>query len=206
MEDKKELSVIKTRVTKMNKTITDLDIKDDDSFKFAVKILSGIKDVQKGIRAWKDTRIKPIKVSIRQIEADIRPHEDRCKEAEGIVKTQMLTYHREVEAKRLEQEDKVAKQVEQGTIKVETAAKKLQKTPEAETFVSGEDRKGSISIKKVKKVRFTSLNLMFAEDIQKLIKGGYIKWDEIAARSAVLSGGKELPGVEIYFEDSISAK
>lgn len=193
--DEKSLVVVKQRVTKMTETTNALAIKDDKSLSVAITILSGIKSVAKEITAKKKEITDPLNQSLRAARALFAPMEDAYKKAEMDVKGKMVVYNRKIEDARREAEEKEAAKLERGTIKVETAAKHLEKVPEAKSHVNS-DGGGSMTIKKVK--------IFKVVDITK-IPHEYLKADEVKIRIA-MRNGVELPGVEYSEEDSVSAR
>lgn len=194
METIKELTPIKGRVTKMTSVVSELVVKDQDSLKNAINILSGIKAVAKAIKEWKDERIKPIKESIKKLEGDVKPYETQCDTSEATVKAKIVAYHQEVAKKEAEAEAKIVKKVEEGKIKVETGARQLEKVEKAKTFVKLD--KGSISIKKVKKFEVVNLSKLPV---------AYHLPDLVAIRQQMVAG-VELEGVRYYEEDQVSAR
>jgi len=194
METNKDLAPIKVRVTKMTSVVSDLVIEDQEGLKNAINILSAIKGVQKALKDWKDERIKPIKISIKKLEGDMKPYETSCKDAEDDVKGKMITYHKQVAEAEAKARAKIAEKVESGRIKEETGVKQLEKVQTADTFVKKD--KGSISFKKVKKFDI--------EDLSKLPIAYHLA-DMVAIRKQ-MNAGIELPGVRYYEEDSVTAR
>lgn len=194
MEDKKSLTPIKGRVTKMNSTVADLIIKDQATLKVAINILAGIKSVMKSIKEWKDERIKPIKDSIKKLEADVKPFEVSCNDAELEVKNKIASYHREVAERERIEAEKIAKQVESGKIKVETGAKKMDKVEKAETNIKSD--KGSVVIKKVKDFEVVDLSKIPLK---------YHTANLVEIRKA-MNEGVELEGVRYFEKEQVAIK
>ena len=193
--NEKAIVPIKQRVTKMVGAVNSLKISDPKSLDGAITILSGIKSVAKEITARKKEITDPLNLSLRSARALFAPLEDAYKKAETNVKGKMVVYNREIEDARLEAEAKEAAKVERGSIKIETAAKHLEKTPEAKTHVNSNGG-GSMTIKKVKTFKVVDITKIPYE---------YLKADEVAIRVAMRKD-IELPGVEYSLEDSVSAR
>lgn len=191
----KDLVPIKARVTKMQAVVSALVVEDEDGVMEASKILTGIKDVQRKIKTYKDARIKPINDALRLLRADLKPIEEHCAENEKIVKDKVITYNTELEKIHREAEAKLAERVEKGTMKIETAARKMEEVSEVTTHISTE--KGSMTIKKVKKFRVVDLSLLPLR---------FHLANEVAIRQRMNAGQSDLPGVEYYEEDQVSAR
>ena len=188
----KELTQVTSRLTKMQDVVHALVVKDDASQVEATNILAGIKSIAKQIKDFKDLRIKPINDALKLLRSDYKPVEDYCKEKESIVKGKMIVYHREQEAIRLKKEEALAKRVEKGTMKVETAEKKLEEAPEVQNKVEAE--KGSATFRKVKNFEVTDLSKLPIE---------YHTANTVLIRQEMRSG-RELPGVRYFEEDQLA--
>lgn len=190
----KTLTPIKSRITKMITVVDTLIVKDEKTQAEATTILSGIKDVQKKIKLHKDARVKPINQSLKLIRADYKPLEEYCSEAENTVKQKMIEYHRIQETERIAKEEKLAKRVEKGTMKMETATKKLEEEPEVKTHIATD--KGSATIRKVKMFKVVDIISLPIE----------FHLPDITAIRRKMSEGVEVAGVKYWTEDSISAR
>lgn len=193
----KELAPIKGKISKMTSVVNELVIKDEPTLKVAVDLLSKIKTTYKLVKERMEAPVK----RAYQAYKDIKTEQDQtfgvfisdCENAERIVKDKMIVYSRKVEADRLAAEKKLADRVEAGTLKVETAAKKLEAMPDKPTHFVG--NKGSMTIKKIKKFR--------VEDLSKLPIQYHLP-NEVEIRRQMLAG-VELPGVVYWEDDSVSA-
>ncbi len=190
----KALAPIKTRVKSMTGFVESLEITDTVTLKKAIAIRSGIKDVAKQVKAWKDDRIKPLQESIALLRDDVRPLELACEEATEIVDKKMLDYNRVVEANRKKEEDKINAKVDAGKMSIETASKKLEVVPEVQTSVKAD--KGQVSFKKVKNFRVVDLSKVPIE---------FHLADTGAIRKQMYAG-IELPGVEYFEEDQVAGR
>ena len=192
--EKKALAPIKARVNKMTAFVESLVISDNKSLKEAIAIRSGIKDVAKQIKTWKDDRIKPLQESISLLRDDVRPLEELCESSTEIVDKKMLAYNKEVEANRKKEEDKINSKVETGKMTIETASKKLETVPEVQTSVKGD--KGSVTFKKVKNFRVVDLSKVPIE----------FHLPDMGAIRKQMYAGIELAGVEYFEEDQIAGR
>lgn len=190
----KELAPIKARATKMQSVVNALIIRDTNGLEQATKIRSGIKAVAKEIDEKKKEITAPLNLALKNVRALFAPLEVACEEAFRSVDVKVLVYNREIEKTRAEEEAKLAVRVEKGTLKVETAAKKLEVVPEAQRRVVTE--KGKITIIKIKKFKVVDLAKLPIE---------YLLPNEPEIRRA-MHVGTELPGVEYWQEDSVSGR
>ena len=190
----KEIAPIKARVTRMEGAVLALRINNEKTLNEAVKILSGIKDVARQVKEKKEEITKPLNAALVAARALFRPMEAQCEEAERQVKHDIVVYNVELEAARTLKEAELAARVEAGTLKVETAAKKLEAVPTAITHHEAE--KGEITIRKVKKFKVVDLSKLPIE---------YHLPDETAIRR-IMNAGTELPGVEYWLEDQVAAQ
>jgi len=189
----KALAPIKARATKMQAVVDALVIKDQIGLNEATKIRSGIKDVAKQIDAKKKEITAPLNTALKNVRALFAPVETACEEASRAVDRKVIVYSQEVEKTRQEEETRLAARVEKGTLKVETAAKKMEALPEAQRHV--ETDRGSMTIRKIRKTRIVDLALLPRE---------YLVPDEVLIRKDALAG-KVIPGVEVYEEDSVAS-
>lgn len=106
----------------------------------ATDFLGIIKAAQKRIAEIKAGIVKPMNEALANARAFFAPYETKLTETEGRIKTAMIEYSNKVEA----EEKKIADRVNRGTMKFETASKKIEevkveKTVEADkgkaTFV-----------------------------------------------------------------------
>lgn len=192
----KELAPIKSRQTKMEKVVNDLSITSDAELAYATKALSGIKDFLKQVATKEKEITGPLTEALKNTRALFLPFKVSAKSAEANVKEKMIVYNRELEEARMIEEEKLAKKVESGSLKEETAATKLEKIPEKKVHVAGEGGKGAVTFKKVKKFKVV--------DITK-IPYDFLLPDEVKIRKAMYA---DIPisGVEYFEEDQVSAR
>ena len=195
---KNEITPIKTRTTKMQNTVDALVIKDDKGLSQASDIRKGIKEVIKQIKEVMEAPIKRAYQAYKEISIDQKKiyggFLDMCNESSKTLDSKVIVYNSEIEKIRLEKEEKLLKRVEKGTMKVETAAKKLEETPEVKRHVASE--RSTMTISKVKK--FKVVNLL-------KVPIAYHLANESAIRKAMYAG-EELPGVKYWLEDSVSGR
>lgn len=200
--DTKEVAVVKQQATKALTAAQGLEIASQADMEAATDHLSRMKKVGRMIKERKEAITKPLNDALKSARDLFRPVEDDLAEAERVVKGKMLSWQRAEDERAEKERVRLAQRVERGTMKAETAVAKMGEIQEAPRSVEG--KTGRIATRKVKKVRFTPLAKLTGADAATLLIGGYLQWDEVAARRDALAG-KEIPGVEVYEEDVIAA-
>ena len=194
MENNKEVVVLKSRVSKLETQANTIIIESQDDYKAAIDIVSRLKETGSAIKAEKEKITKPANAILKETRSKYKPIEDQFKAAEMIVKTKLLDYNRKVNEAASKREAKIAKSLEDGNIKLETAEKKMDKVERVESTTHGDV--GQVQVRKVRKVRITDKSKLPRE---------YLTPDMVSIRRDAL-GGKSIPGVEVYEEESIAAR
>ena len=192
-ETTKELVVLKTRVSTLEKQAESIVIDDQKDYTNAVDLVSKLKEAGSQIKAKKDSIIKPLLEATKQARDLFAPIEKQFANAESIIKTRLLTYKRRIDEEAAAKEVKIAARVESGNIKLETGERKMAEIERVDNTTRG--KVGQISIRKVKKVRITD---------ESVLPRAYLKPDEVAIRRDALSG-IAIPGVEVYEEEQVAA-
>lgn len=193
METQIEVSDIKQGLSRADTRIAELVISDQKGLEDATDILARIKQMAKIIKERKEKITKPLNDALRSARELFAPFEQRTDEAERVVKGKILTYQQEVNRKAAEEEAKIAKKVEEGKIKFETGAKKIEQIERVENKVEG--KKGFVQMRKIKKFEIT--------DAGKLPRK-YLVPDMVAIREDAVKNGIEIPGVRVYEEETLA--
>jgi len=188
----KELSLVKTQTSALENKATSLIISNEDNYKNAITILAKIKEIGKIIKIKKEAITKPLSESLKNARDLFRPLEDQFINAEKIIKTKMLKYKSEIDKIAKEKEEQIAKRAEKGTIKLETAERKMNEIERINKTTQG--KFGKATFRQTRKVRIIN---------QTLIPLEYLVPNMTLIRTDALSG-KNIPGVEVYIEDSVS--
>lgn len=190
----KELELVQEQTLLAVESAKTLIIDSDAKMGYATDMLKQIKVVGKLITEKKELITKPLNQALKEARDMFRPYEETCEETEKIVKQKMVAYQNEQEKKRREELAKIEAKVEKGTMKMETAIKKIENVQEVQTSVQGST--GAISTRILKKVRIADESLLPREylipDLKKI--------------EAVAKAGVEIPGVEVYEEKSIAVR
>ena len=194
IDQEKELTVLKTQVSKLENQAEAVMIETAENYTAAIDLVSKLKETGSGIKAKKESITKPLNEALKNARDLFAPIEKQFTNAEAIIKTKLLDYKRKKDAEAAAAEAKIAKQAETGYIKLETAERKMGEIKRVETTTHGAI--GQVQVRKIKKVRITDASALPRE---------YLIPDEVAIRRDAL-GGKTIPGVEVYEEETIAAR
>ena len=187
-------------MTTISNQAGDLFIDSNESLAAATDILSKIKAASKDVKNRKEEITKPLNDALKSARSLFKPIEDDLATAERTIKGKMLDYSNEVERKAAEQAAKLEKRVEKGTMRVDTAMRKMDDIETVGSSVQGES--GSIQFRTVRNIKIVDptkipLKYMMNEKVLAAISA--------AVRTDVLNGTK-VDGVEIVEEKQIAAK
>ena len=197
--EQKEVTVMKSWVTKLENQANAITIETKEDHKKAVDLVATLKETGSKIKSKKESITKPLNEALRNARSLFKPIEDQFAEAERIIKGKLLDHTKKVNEEARKKEEALANRVEKGTMKHETAEKKLDDIERVDNTTKGDV--GKVQIKKIKKVRISDEEKLRA-DIEASRK--YLVPDMVAIRRDALSG-KEIPGVEVYEEETIAA-
>jgi len=200
----REISPIKQQTTKMAKAAQELLVTNNEELTKATDALATVKNLGKMIKERKEQITRPLMEALNSARDLFKPLEQSHEEAERIIKQKILSYQDEQERQRREEAEKIAKRVEKGTMKQETAIRRMSELPELQTSHVGKIGKTITRI--IKKVRITPLPELHLNQLQLnvLIKNGVIDWNESKVRELALKGTL-IPGVEVYEEKTLSS-
>ncbi len=193
--DTKEVAVIKQQASKALTVAQELVIDGTSGMIKATDVLSKIKSVGKMIKDRKEQITRPLMEALNSARDLFKPIEQSHAEAERVIKQKMLDYQAEQERQQEAEKARLAARVEKGTMKAETAIKKIEDMGEVQTTTRG--KVGEISTRIVRKTRITD---------ETKIPREYLIPDMPRINEAVLKLGKEIPGVEIVEEKVIAAR
>ena len=184
---------IKNELQQSTKAVEDakaLVISNPDEMKIATEMLSNANKFGDAIKERKDGIIKPINVGIKAVRALFKPVEVNKDEAVDIIKEKMVNYQTDLDATNKKKEESIGGRVDRGTMKPETAVKKLEEMPEVENKI--ESDAGSVTFKTVKEVSVVDESLLPREYlVPNMVK---IKAD---AKALDKLGKDQIPGVKV---------
>lgn len=192
LQDDKELAVVKSNTAKAANAAEALTIESSEDMESATELLSKINRTGDMIKARKEAITKPLNAALKSARDLFRPLETMHKDAKDAVGRKMIAYQTKVEKEDAEKKAKLAARVEKGTLKVETAAKKMEALPEVQNKVQTET--GSVSFREVRVPTVVD---------EAKVPRKYLKLDMVAIRKDALAG-VDIPGVEVKIEKQVA--
>lgn len=185
------LTVIKRNVTKMENMIETFKVTNEEELKQVAVHIANIAKLKKVIQENKKQYVDPAKAIIAKANADHDPHIKRCDEVRDMLNRMAIEYHEKQEAERKAKEEKIAAKVEAGTMKPETAVKKMEAlTTPTKTVSTDTGSKMSFSKRKVPRITDPAL-----------VPDEFWIIDEVKVRREALAraelGQEQIPGVII---------
>lgn len=183
-----ELQTIERTVNPIVTTATALTITSDADMPRATELLSQVNKALDQVTDEEDKVVKPLKEALKAEQGRWKPIKTTLESARDAIRTAMSKYQTSVALARKKEEERLASRVTKGTMKMETAAKKLAEAPvpvEAVATASGS-------------IRFRTVQKLVIEDV-KAVPREYMVVDEVAVRAA-LKAGKTVAGCVLVDE------
>lgn len=219
--DEKEVQVVEKKVNKAIATAESVVVTSDEEMLEAGELRKTFKELGKEIDVRKKEITDPLNKALKSARALFAPLEEGFDKATDILSRKMLTYQNEQERKRRKEEEEANRKLEEAQKKLEEGKitekqaeaverrveTKLEKTPEV--IKRSED----FHTRTITKVKVMALSTLVHEDesdpnrideatLKHYISKGYVVWDEVMVRRAVL-GGVEIKGAEKYEEKTL---
>jgi len=213
MEDKKELVILKSEISELEKKASEVTITNQQENEIATNLKAKLKDFAKRIKDWKEARTKPLNVALKLIREDCAPFEEQLEIADKIIGKKLLDYKRKVDEERLRKEKEIADKIEADRKKLEAdvAAGKITETQADkkldQKIVKAEDKIGNLEVvqKTIQtnygQVQFRKVAKMRIVD-ESLVPDKYWVIDSVLLRKDVLAG-IVVPGAERYEEETV---
>lgn len=200
MTEERGIDIIKSKAEGMSKMLESFQVVDDKSMELVADKIKEVKTLGKFIKQKKDEYVAPAKKIIETAKEQYDPYIKMCENAEITLKDRAIKYHDKIERERKIEEAKIAKKIESGYIKPETAMTKIEALPEVQKTVRT-DKGSGLSFAKIKKVTIEKPELI--PDIYWII-------DEVRVRKEALQrekdGLEQILGVVITEETSSSSR
>jgi hypothetical protein len=190
--DTKELEIVKSNTNKAVAAANELVVESQDDMLHATELLSKINKAGDMIKAQKEAITKPLNASLAAARELFKPLELIKAEAKSIVSRKMIDFQTKFEAERAAQEAKIVARVEKGTLKIETAVRKVEALEKVENKV--EAVSGSVTFKEVRVTKVIDENLLPRE---------YLEVNMVKVRKDALAG-VQIPGVVVEIEKQLS--
>ncbi len=183
-----EIKTIEKTVNPLVATATALSIKSDADMPRATELLSQVNQALDQVTDEEDKVVKPLKEALKAEQSRWKPIKSTLETARDAIRSAMSKYQTSVALARKQEEERLAARVAKGTMKIETAARKMTEAPVPVQAV--ETASGSIRFRTVQKLVITK-----PADIPR----EYLVPDEVAIKAA-LKAGKKVAGCELVDE------
>lgn len=184
----KEVEQTNKQVEALSRAATALTLKSPADVETAGGLLETVKTGRKAITSRKEEITRPLMQSLASIRDLFKPLELTLENAEKVVKAKVIAFQTLEEAKIAEAKAKILARAEKGTLRTDTALKKLEEV-------------GTVT--KTEKMQTRTLTKVRVID-ETLIPREYLSPNMMLITEAVLRRGESIPGVETYKEKIIA--
>ena len=189
--DQKAVELYKAKAEELiDKTAGSLTITTPEQNVLVIERKAKLNKLGKEVKAEKEKATKPLNEALRTVRSWWAPLEEMIEEGEKIFSRALLTYKSKVEEEARKKEAQIAARVEKGTMRLDTAERKLEQVQHVEKHADTEF--GRVQFRKVKRVRITNPDLVPDE---------YWIIDQVKLNEAVLRQGIQVLGTEIFEEE-----
>ena len=188
----KELTIVKTQLTKAEEAVLAIKIKDQTTLEEAVGLRAKVYKVKKIITEQKEKITKPLNTALKEARAMFSPLEDKYEKIQTDIDDKILDYQKKIDDEAKKKEAEINAKLESGKMSEKTAEKKLEKIEKVENVVS--NGKGAIQFRTQRVVNIKN---------PELIPDKYWEINEVLVRKEALAG-VEIPGVVIVEEKIIA--
>ena len=175
--ENQEVAVINKKVNKALATVQEIVINDAKTVAEGIDLREGLQKFGKFLKQKKESVTKPMLLALKNHRAMFRPAEDSCKEATEIISNKLGAYKMKIDAENAEEERKITARVEKGTLKPETAVKKIEKLE----VVSPKGKTAKITFKTHRSMEITDASKLPRE---------YLVPNTVLIRKDILAGVK----------------
>ena len=191
-QEKQLLLTVKRRISTLESQAKMVDIEGAEDLAKATDIVTKLKDAGSNIKKIKESVTKPLNEALKNVREMFKPVEEQYTVSEKIIKDKILAYSRKVNEEAAIREQKIAESLEKGTIKQETAERKIESLDRVESTTRGSI--GSVQFRKIQRVEIID---------ESLIPRKYLEVNMTAIRRDALCG-VNIPGVKVV-DDTIVA-
>lgn len=183
----KEL-VIQKEISPVLNKVNNLSITSVEDMAPATELLSKINKFADNMKKDRLALTTPIEESLKLIRAKYAPTEKLLKEAIDSIKNKMATYQQEALRLQKIEEEKIAARVSKGTLKIETAVRKMGEIDAPESKVKTDA--GSVGFREDKDFEVIDISKLPLE---------YLLSNDVLIRKA-MKEGKEIPGCKYFMK------
>jgi len=191
----KEIAEYKSEVSAVQKAANDYVIVNQDDLDRGADLLHEVKRVQDIITARKEEITRPLMKALVSARDFFKPLEMSYEDAKKTIKAKMLAYQVEQDEKARIEKERIANRVAKGTMRPDTAIKKMEEINEPE--FKGKGSVGKVQTRTIVKVRIVD---------ETSIPREYLVPDMSKITEAILRQGIEIPGVERYEEKQLVSR
>lgn len=188
------LQVLRQESSSVEKEVLGLTIKNDEDLALVSDRIKQVKQLEKRVKEEQEKFTQPAKEIISQAKVKYGPFIERCKSWESLLKKKAAEYMSSQQKARQEEEEKLAKRVEKGTMKEETALRKLESLPESKS--SFDTGKSSVRMRMIKSIEVVDETLLPRE---------YLMPNMAKLKAAALQEGKTIPGIKVVEQPSMAS-
>lgn len=185
------VEVYKGKIAEIVEKSETLTIATQEENNAAIERKAKINKLAKEIKAEKEKATKPLNEALRKVREWWAPLEAAVEAEEKKIGKALLAYKDKVAEETKIEEARIAARVEKGTMKVETAERKIGELEEVKKTTHTEH--GQVQFRKVPMMRIVN---------ESLIPDKYWVIDSVSLRRDVIAG-VEVPGAEKYYEERV---
>lgn len=189
----KDLPALREEADGIEAMIASVVIRNEDDLKGLAERIKEVKNFRVGVEEKRDKTIEPAKAIIEEAKATYNPIIERAKAAEAGLKKKGEQFVTAQLAAKKEADDKLAARVEKGTMKPETAVRRMEETgPVAKRVSTGA---AAFSVREIPDMEIVDESLIPEEWWTRTL-------DMKRLRAAVITAKIEVPGVKRIMKTS----
>lgn len=190
-----EVKEYETKVLAVQQAANEFTVSSPEDMERGADMLHVIKKIEDSIITRKEAITRPLMAALSSAREMFKPLELGHAEAKKTIKGKMLVYQVAEEERVAADKAKIEGRVERGTMRADTAIKKLNEMEEAPKSATGSV--GKASVRTIVKIRISD---------ESLIPREYLVPDMTKITEAVLRGNQTIAGVERYEEKQIVSR
>lgn len=188
-----DIKVVEEKIRGMRAMLESTEVTNDDQLAEVAEKVEKIHTLGKFVRQEMERYTKPAQQIITNARERFLPYEKECIDGEAMLKSKAGAYMRAQEEERKRKEDQIAKQLENGRIKEQTAIRKMEAVGEA---------KRTVAAPSGARLTMRTVKVVVIEDASK-VPDEYWVLDETKIKKVALAG-VEIPGVAVREDKQMS--
>lgn len=183
-----EVAVLKAEAADLSHITETFEVKTDDDMAALADRIKQVKEFRVKVEEKRDKTIEPAKAIIEEAKATYNPIIDGAKGLEATLKQKGVTYTIAKQKAEDEAKAKLAARVEKGTMKPETAVRKMEAMPETQRTVK--TAASQFQVKTVQDIEIVDESKIPDEYFNRVL-------DTRRLKAAVITAKIEVPGVRV---------